>query len=247
MGLALKNSQLMASFCRDFLLIEGRVFLPWPRAFIESKLHSSWTPCRVLISSGSVRPGGPLEKELAKSIEEHLRVFTLMRDQQLSQVASIGAVLWQVLQAGHKILVAGNGGSAADSQHFAAELVGRYLAERPGLAALALTTDSSALTAVANDFGYDQVFSRQVQGLGKRGDALIAISTSGNSRNLVLALEQAAPKGLVTIALLGKDGGAMKDLAKHVLVVPSKETPRIQEAHEWVLHSWCDLIDRFHG
>ena len=147
------------------------------------------------------------------------------------------------LAGGNKILLFGNGGSAADAQHFAAELSGRYLKERPGLAALALTTDTSALTAIANDYGYDQVFARQVEALAKRGDVAVGISTSGNSPNVLLGLRRAKELGCATLALLGRDGGAIGNEAGLALVYPSHETPRIQEAHAVLIHLLCALVE----
>ena len=187
-----------------------------------------------------------LEARVKAALDAHRDVFLKLREM-VPQVVKIGRVLKDALSRGNKILVAGNGGSAADAQHFVAELVGRYMVERRALAGLALTTDTSIMTAVGNDYGFREVFSRQVDGLGKAGDVFIGISTSGNSANLLTALEVAAKKGLVSIALLGKTGGKMAALADHTFVVPSDETPRIQEAHEWVLHTWCDLIDVGHA
>lgn len=188
-----------------------------------------------------------MHDELKAQIQEHIDLFSKIRDQILDQVLATGQLLRQTLDRGNKILVAGNGGSAADAQHFVAELVGRYLVERNALAAIALTTDTSILTAVGNDYGFDQVFSRQVDGLGKEGDVFIGISTSGNSQNLIKAFESAQAKKVTTLALLGKSGGAMKDMADHTLIVPSQHTPRIQEAQQWIWHTWCDLIDRLNS
>ncbi|CAM2008246.1 D-sedoheptulose-7-phosphate isomerase [Acanthopleuribacter pedis] len=188
-----------------------------------------------------------MEAKLTKDIEEHIALFQKLRDGYLGEVEAIGRLLWKRLEQGHKILVAGNGGSAADAQHFAAELVGRYLVERRSLPAIALTTDTSILTAVGNDYGYDQVFSRQLEGLGREGDVFIGISTSGNSENLVRAMNSAKKIGVTNVALVGKGGGRMKPLADVALVVPSDHTPRIQEGQQWIWHTWCDLIDQFHG
>ncbi|CAM2066433.1 D-sedoheptulose 7-phosphate isomerase [Sulfidibacter corallicola] len=188
-----------------------------------------------------------METKLAADIDEHIALFQEVRQSLLGEVVAVGRQLWTCMERGNKILVAGNGGSAADAQHFAAELVGRYMMERRALPAIALTTDTSILTAVGNDYGYDQVFSRQVEGLGKAGDVFIGISTSGNSENLVRALESAKALGVTTVALVGKSGGKMKDLADIVLLVPSQNTPRIQEAQQWIWHTWCSLIDQFHG
>ena len=147
------------------------------------------------------------------------------------------------LKAGGKILLCGNGGSAADAQHIAAELTGRYKTERGALAGIALTTDTSALTAIGNDYGYEFVFSRQLEALGREGDLLIAIYTSGNSGNVVKALELARKIGIKTIGLSGRTGGAMNELCELNLVVPSNDTPRIQEMHIMIGHIICQAID----
>ena len=147
------------------------------------------------------------------------------------------------LKAGGKILLCGNGGSAADAQHIAAELTGRYKTERGALAGIALTTDTSALTAIGNDYGYEFVFSRQLEALGREDDLLIAISTSGNSGNVVKALELARKIGIKTIGLSGRTGGAMNELCELNLVVPSNDTPRIQEMHIMIGHIICQAID----
>ena len=147
------------------------------------------------------------------------------------------------LKAGGKILLCGNGGSAADAQHIAAELTGRYKTERGALAGIALTTDTSALTAIGNDYGYEFVFSRQLEALGREGDLLIAISTSGNSGNVLKALELAQKIGIKTIGLSGRTGGAMNELCELNLVVPSNDTPRIQEMHIMIGHIICQAID----
>jgi D-sedoheptulose 7-phosphate isomerase len=147
------------------------------------------------------------------------------------------------LKAGNKIILFGNGGSAGDAQHIAAELTGRYKTERRGLPGIALTTDTSAITAIGNDYGYDQVFSRQVQALAQRGDLLIGISTSGNSQNVIKALALANELGLKTIGLSGRDGGAMNKCCDINLIIPSYDTPRIQEMHITIGHIICQLID----
>ncbi|QKG29868.1 D-sedoheptulose 7-phosphate isomerase [Campylobacter sp. RM16187] len=142
-----------------------------------------------------------------------------------------------------KIMLCGNGGSAADSQHIAAELSGRYKKERGALAGIALTTDTSALTAIGNDYGYEFVFSRQLEAIGRSGDLLIAISTSGNSPNVIRALKMARDMGIKTLGLSGKDGGAMNEMCDLNLVMPSSDTPRIQEMHILVGHTICQAID----
>lgn len=152
--------------------------------------------------------------------------------------------LSECIFTGGKILFCGNGGSAADAQHFAAELSGRYKRERVPLAGIAISTDTSALTAIGNDYGYEYVFSRQVQALANPLDALFAISTSGNSTNVINALKAARSIGCRTIGLSGKDGGAMNELCDINLVIPSNDTARIQEAHILIIHILCDIIER---
>jgi D-sedoheptulose 7-phosphate isomerase len=147
------------------------------------------------------------------------------------------------LQAGNKLLFAGNGGSAADAQHWAGELVSRFYYDRPGLAAIALTTDTSILTAIGNDYGYDYVFARQIEALGRRGDVFLAISTSGNSKNILRAISAAKERGIVVIGLTGQGGGAMAAECDLCIRVPSSETPRIQEGHEFIGHTMCALIE----
>jgi D-sedoheptulose 7-phosphate isomerase len=159
----------------------------------------------------------------------------------MEAVARRGA---EVLRAGGKILFLGNGGSAADAQHLAAELVGRYAYDRPGLAAVALTTDASILTAVGNDAGFERVFARQLEALARRGDMLIAMSTSGRSRNVIEALRTARGIGVTTVGLTGQGGGVMAEWCDHVLAMPSLDTPRIQEGHKVVGHILCGLLEQ---
>lgn len=148
------------------------------------------------------------------------------------------------LKAGGKIIFCGNGGSAAQAQHLAAELVGRYKLERRAMAALSLTVDTSNITAIGNDYGYDDIFRRQLEGLGHKGDVLIGLSTSGNSKNVVLAFELAREMGIITVALTGEGGGKMKDLAELCIAVPSRETNHIQEMHIAVGHILCGLVEK---
>jgi D-sedoheptulose 7-phosphate isomerase len=163
-----------------------------------------------------------------------------------TELAKAIELMFQCVSSGAKIMACGNGGSAADAQHFAAELVGRFERERKELGAIALTTDSSILTAVGNDYGYDEIFSKQVSALGKTGDILLAISTSGNSKNVIKAIEIAKSKGITVIALTGKDGGAIGKMIGDGginLCVPADRTARIQETHLLILHCLCDGID----
>ena len=176
-------------------------------------------------------------------LDDHSALFSRLdgiRDKAASSARLIkGAILER-----NKLLVCGNGGSAADAQHFVAELVGRFEKERQALPAVALTTDTSILTALSNDYGYDTVFSRQVEALGKSGDVLIGISTSGNSKNVILAVEAAKKAGLKTIGLLGRDGGAIAKLVDIPVNVPHNVTARIQEAHIFILHFWAAYIEQ---
>ncbi|HTR25340.1 MAG TPA: D-sedoheptulose 7-phosphate isomerase [Terriglobales bacterium] len=158
-------------------------------------------------------------------------------------VSAAAAAMSQAIRQGNKILFFGNGGSAADAQHLAAELVGRYLRERPALPAIALTTNTSVLTAIANDYAYEQVFARQIEALGNRGDVAIGITTSGNSSNVLRAMETASTKGLVTIGLTGATGGKLRALVTHCLCVPSTDTPRIQECHILTGHILCEIVE----
>ncbi len=166
-------------------------------------------------------------------------------------IARAGESLAAALKGGRKVLACGNGGSAGDCQHFAAELVGRFERERPGLPAIALTVDSSALTAIANDYSYDVVFAKQVEALGREGDVLLAISTSGNSRNVIEAMKAARARGMSVIALTGRDGGAMAAMlgpGDHHLNVAHPRTARVQEVHLLALHCLCDTVDNvLHG
>jgi D-sedoheptulose 7-phosphate isomerase len=159
------------------------------------------------------------------------------------QMIAVANELRATLQRGGKILIMGNGGSAADSQHIAAEIVGRYKKERRGMAAIALTTDTSILTSVGNDYGYDYIFARQIEGLCRPEDAVIGITTSGNSKNVVNAIIEANAIGATTIGLTGGTGGKLLELCKFNLVMPSNDTPRIQEAHIFVGHSLCGMIE----
>ena len=179
---------------------------------------------------------------IAQHIQQHQAAIAALIPQE-STIQTHGEMLIAALRAGGKILVCGNGGSAADAQHLAAELVGRFGHTRRGLPAIALTTDSSALTSIGNDFGFDAVFSRQVEALAGPNDVLIGISTSGNSRNVLAAVNAARELGVTTLGLLGGTGGVLKDKLDHALIAPSSDTPRIQECHILIAHIWCAMID----
>ena len=161
----------------------------------------------------------------------------------LPAVEAAGGEIRSALKSGHKLLTAGNGGSAADALHLAEELVGRFDKERPSLPAICLSADPTLLTCIGNDYGFDRLFSRQIEGLGQAGDVLVVFTTSGNSQNLVNALDAARKKGLRTIALLGKSGGQAKGKADHEIIVPSQVTARIQEVHTFILHCWLNMIE----
>lgn len=168
---------------------------------------------------------------------------SLLEESYLSKIYLIGKELIAALKKNKKILIAGNGGSAADAQHFAAELVNTFIKKRKALPAIALTVDSSILTSSANDHNFDIVFARQIEAHGTKGDIFIGISTSGDSKNILKALKIARRKGLLCICLLGKNGGKAKSLSDLSIIVPSSETPRIQEAHILIIHLICQLID----
>jgi len=165
-------------------------------------------------------------------------------DSKIGDIEAAGNLIWEALQGGKKILLCGNGGSAADAQHIAAELVGRYESQRRAFPAIALTTDTSALTAVSNDYGYETVFARQVEALASAGDVLIAISTSGKSPSIIKAADQARSLGCKTIALTGCSGQPLAGHCDLIVLVPSDRTSRIQEAHITIGHLWCEMVDR---
>jgi len=180
---------------------------------------------------------------LTRSLHEHVQTFQLLLQDSIPEIQQSGEAILRALQAGHKILLCGNGGSAADAQHIAAELVGRYEQERRSWPAIALTTDTSALTALSNDYGYDEVFARQVSGLAAPGDVLIAISTSGKSANVIRAAEQAKALGCKTIALTGAGAEPLASVCDLAVIVPADKTSRVQEAHIAIGHLWCEMVD----
>lgn len=187
----------------------------------------------------------PDPKEIAAAISATARLLDMMAADTALCAAAAQATEISIaaLRAGRKLLFCGNGGSAADAQHWAGELVSRFHYDRPGLPAIALTTDSSILTAIGNDYGYDRVFARQVEALGVAGDVLVAISTSGHSPNVVAAIEAARARGLATIGFTGQGGGRMAALCDVCIRIPSASTPRIQEGHEVLGHALCALIE----
>lgn len=212
-----------------------------------------WFQTKALFCQSTVRESGVGHTEnfevitmsdlFLRNVAEQVAVLQSLSGLQ-TVVNQAGQLAAQALQAGHKLMFCGNGGSAADSQHLAAELTGRFLRDRRALAGLALSTDSSALTCIGNDYSFDEVFARQVQGLGRTGDVLVAISTSGHSRNVVRAVEEARALKMPVIGLLGRDGGVLRTLCDVAIVVPSQVTARIQESHILIGHTLCGLIEQ---
>ena len=191
-------------------------------------------------------PGMDHIAHLRAHFEEGIELRRRMAESMPGQIARAGEALAAALRKGRKVLACGNGGSAADSQHFAAEIVGRFERERPGMPAIALTVDTSAITAIANDYDWDSVFSKQVEALGQEGDVLLAISTSGNSKNVVKAVAAAQSKNMTVIALTGRDGGAMGRMLRphdHHLNVAHPRTMRVQEIHLLAVHCLCEVVD----
>jgi D-sedoheptulose 7-phosphate isomerase len=187
-----------------------------------------------------------LAAHIRTHFDEAIDLKRRMAETLAPQIARAGEALAEALKSDHKVLACGNGGSAADSQHFAAEIVGRFERERPGMPAIALTTDTSAITAIANDYSYDVVFSKQVESLGRQGDFLLGISTSGNSKSVVEAIKSAHSRGMRVIALTGRDGGAMAKMlgpGDFHLNVSHPRTMRIQEVHLLVIHCLCEVVD----
>ena len=187
-----------------------------------------------------------MQESIINLINESVRTFTnISKDQnQVDLIENITNTILNAFKSDNKLLLCGNGGSAADAQHIAAELSGRFEIDRKPLNAEALHVNSSFVTAVANDYGYEEVYSRMVEAIGKNGDILLALSTSGNSKNIIRAIDKANSKGLITIGFSGNDGGAMQNLCKYNLIIPSDNTARIQEAHILVGHIICKLIEQ---
>jgi D-sedoheptulose 7-phosphate isomerase len=182
--------------------------------------------------------------EISGQLVAHRDVIARIEQEMPTQIAALATLLVETFTRGGKLLVMGNGGSAADAQHFVAEIVGRFKMERRALPAVALSTDTSILTAIGNDYGFDMVFRRQVEALAAAGDLVVGISTSGNSPNVQQALELARDMGCRTVGLLGKDGGSIKQCCDLALVMPTNDTPRIQEGHITIIHIVCDLLEK---
>jgi D-sedoheptulose 7-phosphate isomerase len=190
-----------------------------------------------------IKKNGLMDLVINQCLEDSISAKKLfVEDQSINLKTAIEWII-KAMRTGNKLMICGNGGSAADAQHMAAEFVNRFLLNRPPLPALALSTDSSILTSVGNDFSFDQIFEKQVQALGKENDILLGISTSGNSPNIIRAVEAAKEKDILSIVLTGGSGGKLIDLADLTLNVPSSRTPHIQEAHIWAVHCICQLVD----
>jgi D-sedoheptulose 7-phosphate isomerase len=185
-----------------------------------------------------------MEDYIRLQLRSHGKVMEAIEEQMTATIAAAAELISEALKNGKKLLVMGNGGSAADAQHMAAEIIGRFKMERRGLPAIALTTDSSILTAIANDYGFDMVFRRQVEALATKGDVVVGITTSGSSPNVRNALLLAGEMGCRTIGLLGRDGGTIRDCVEIDLTVPAADTPRIQEGHITIIHIICDLVEK---
>lgn len=224
----------------DFVLENGGkvMSLPLKDGFSSSKIVEK------IQGSETETHNLPASSSLAKSsIESHIALFQDILANETPVIEECSAMIFDAISKGKKILLCGNGGSAADAQHIAAEFVGRYEAERRAIPAIALTTDTSALTALSNDYSFERVFARQVEALGNEGDVLIAISTSGNSPNVISAVMEARTKGCKTIGLTGKNGKKLASLCDACVLVPESRTSRIQEAHITIGHIWCEIVD----
>lgn len=183
-----------------------------------------------------------IKDQISKSLE--VKNGILSDEKMISQIEEISKIIINAYKSGNKVLIAGNGGSAADAQHIAAEFVSRFYFDRPALSAIALTTDTSILTAIGNDYGFEKLFSRQVEANGNKGDVFIGISTSANSPNIIEALKTAKAKGLITVGLANKTGGKMAQYCDICIKVPSTQTPRIQESHSLIAHIICAIVEK---
>lgn len=218
----------------------GEVFsLPLKEGFSTSKIVEKIKNEDVRKTINESRNGGLIQK----SIEQHVEVLHKLLAENVENIKDCAQLIFDSFERGNKILICGNGGSAADAQHIAAEFVGRFETERVALPAIALTTDTSALTALANDYDFERVFARQVEALAREGDLLIAISTSGNSPNIISAVMMARRKGCRILGMTGTNGKKLASLSDLALLVPSERTARIQEAHITIAHIWCEIID----
>jgi D-sedoheptulose 7-phosphate isomerase len=225
----------------DFVLkMGGEVFsLPLKDGFSSSKIVKKIKSAERKESNDERRRDGLI----LNSLNQHLEVLRQVSAANIENIAACAGLIFETFERGNKVLICGNGGSAADAQHIAAEFVGRYETERTALPAIALTTDTSALTALANDYDFEKIFARQVEALAREGDLLIAISTSGNSPNVISAVMKARQRGCKILGLTGAKGKKLASLSDAALLVPSERTARIQEAHITIAHIWCEIID----
>ena len=227
----------------DFVRINGGEVhsLPLLGGYSSSHIVESIRSLKTTCDQGQTtqRSGSAIED----SIDQHLELFQLIRASQIEVIRECAELIFETFKNGNKILIVGNGGSAADAQHIAAEFVGRFETDRIALPAIALTTDTSSLTALANDFNFDRVFTRQIDALAAEGDLLIAISTSGTSSNIIAAVMSARNRGCRILGMTGSEGKKLAGLSDACLLIPSRRTARIQEAHITVAHIWCELID----
>lgn len=222
----------------DFVRASGGkvVSLPLVDGFSSSSMIEKLAPTAGTSGSGN--------DVISNSLEHHLQVFNKVKASLLPSLTECGELILDTVRNGRKFLICGNGGSAADAQHFAAEFVGRYETERRALPAIALTTDTSALTAISNDYGFERVFARQIEALASDGDCLIAISTSGNSPNVIAAVMEARQRGCRIVGMTGANGKKLASLSDACILVPSERTARIQEVHITAVHVWCEMVDR---
>lgn len=193
--------------------------------------------------SAPFQDSGWAEDRVDEALQEVAAAADQLRQTSATEVVRAAELVYAAIGSGNRILVCGNGGSAAESQHFAGELLGRFLTERQPLPAVALTVDTSVLTAIGNDYGFENVFARQIEGIGQPGDVLLAISTSGRSPNILAALNAARERGLTTIALVGTESNADLESCDLVITIPEARMPRVQEMHLVILHTICDLVD----
>ncbi len=221
----------------DFVVARGGkvISLPLVTGFSSSKIFGKLHNKQMPEQTGN--------DVIQKSLTQHIGVFEAVLESLSDSIAECGELILQTVRKGKKVLICGNGGSAADAQHIAAEFVGRYETERKALPAIALTTDTSALTALANDYSFERVFARQVEALAAEGDCLIAISTSGNSPNVIAAVMEARNRGCRVVGMTGAKGKKLASLSDASILVPSERTARIQEAHITIAHIWCEMVD----
>lgn len=222
----------------DFVIANGGTVHSLP---LLSNYSSTGIVERIRVPTNGHKPA--TDGIVAASLRQHAETFEALLSNSVPEIERCAELIFATIEAGNKVLVCGNGGSAADAQHIAAEFVGRYEAERRSLPAIALTTDTSALTAISNDYGFERVFARQVEGLAREGDLLIAISTSGDSPNVIAAVMSARRLGCKVVGLTGEKGKKLASLCDLCVMVPATRTARIQEAHIFIAHVWCEVLD----